>query len=248
MDLPLSQDQPGPRSRRNIGKLVIAGLLLATLIGVWASTDGLTLAALAEREAQLRQFQTEHPWAVLGIAFSAYALITGLSLPGAVPLTLLYGWYFSYWEAVVVVSFASTTGATGAFATSRYLLRDAFQRKFGGRLQTFERNLERDGPAYLFMLRLIPAVPFFVLNLVMGLTPIKARTFWWVSQLGMLPGTMVYVYAGWNVPELKMLAERGIDGILTPGLLTAFVLLGLFPVLARFVTRRWRRPSSSEEA
>ena len=120
---------------------------------------------------------------------------------------------------------------------SRFLFRDVIQHRFGDRLDNFNRALQREGPFYLFSLRLIPAVPFFVINAVMGLTPIPARTFWWVSQVGMLPGTAVYVYAGSSVPGLQRLAEKGVDAVFTPGQLTqilvAFVLLGLFPYAVR---------------
>ena len=124
---------------------------------------------------------------------------------------------------MVLISFASTTGATIAFLLSRYLFRSAIQEKFGKRLLRFNEALQREGPFYLFTLRLIPAIPFFVINVVMGLTPLKTFTYWWVSQLGMLPATFVYVYAGSSVPTLAQLAERGTSGILTPRILGALV-------------------------
>ena len=139
------------------------------------------------------------------------------------------------------VGIAPTTGATLASLLGRCLFRDASLRKLGDRLRGFSEALERDGPFYLFTLRLIPVVPFFVINVVMGLTPIRIRTFWWVSQLGMLAGTSVYVYAGASVPDLQTLAERGAGGILTPRLVAAFVLLGLFPLAVKFLMRRLGR-------
>ncbi|MEZ6051815.1 MAG: TVP38/TMEM64 family protein [Planctomycetaceae bacterium] len=159
--------------------------------------------------------------------------MTGLSIPGAVALTLMYGWFFGFWRGVILVSFASTTGATVAFLLARFLLQDVVQAKFGDRLKAFNQALEREGAFYLFTLRLIPLFPFFVINLVMGLTPLRTSTYWWVSQLGMLPGTAVYVYAGSSVPDLATLAERGTSGILTPNVLIAFALLGLFPLVIR---------------
>ena len=120
------------------------------------------------------------------------------------------------------------------------MFRDAVQSRFGDRLRAFNEALARDGAVYLFTLRLIPAVPFFVINLVMGLTPLRAATFWWVSQVGMLPGTAVYVYAGSAVPDLQLLAERGLGGIVSPQVLAAFVLLGVFPLLVRTIMRRLR--------
>ncbi len=211
----------------------------------------LTLAHLAEQEAQLRSFQQQHPFLVYGVAFLVYVAVTGLSLPGAAAMTLVFGWYFGFWRAIVLVSFASTTGATLAFLLSRFLFRDAIQRRFGERLQSFNQALEKEGPFFLFTLRLIPAVPFFVINAVMGLTPIRARTFWWVSQLGMFPGTIVYVYAGSRVPHLRQLADEGIQAVFSPSqltqLLVAFALLGIFPFIVRFLVAavvRWNTESS----
>ncbi len=195
--------------------------------------DVLSLDNLALKETELRQFQLDKPALVLGLAFLVYVTVTGLSLPGATVLTLVFGWYFGFLRGVVLVSFASTAGATLAFLLSRYLLRDVVQNRFGGKLASFNKSLEREGAFYLFTLRLIPAVPFFIINVVMGLTPLKTSTYWWASQLGMLPGTAVYVYAGSQFPNLQTLAEKGAGGILTPQLMVAFVLLGIFPLLVK---------------
>jgi uncharacterized membrane protein YdjX (TVP38/TMEM64 family) len=141
----------------------------------------------------------------------------------------------------VLVSFASTAGATVAFLTSRYLLRESVQSKFGPRLQSFNRHLEQEGAFYLFTLRLVPLVPFFVINLVMGLTALRARTFWWVSQVGMLPGTLVYVYAGSSVPNLSQLADKGVAAVFSPSqglqLALAFTLLGIFPIAVKYTMK-----------
>ena len=175
---------------------------------------------------------------VFGLAFLIYVAITGMSLPGAAALTLMYGWYFGFTQGMILVSFASTLGATIAFLLSRYLFRDAIMARFGDRLTNFNQSLEREGPFYLFTLRLIPAVPFFVVNAVMGLTPLKTRTFWWVSQIGMLAGTAVFVYAGSSVPNLTTLADKGVNAAFSPTQMTqiivAFVLLGVFPLIARW--------------
>ena len=145
---------------------------------------------------------------------------------------------------MIVVSFASTSGATLAFLLSRYLFGRAVQNRFGARLSGFNEALRREGPFFLFTLRLIPAVPFFAINLVMGLTPIRVRTFWWVSQLGMLAGTTVYVYAGSSVPGLQVLAEQGVQAVLTLGQLTqimvALALLGVFPLVVRLIVKKLR--------
>ena len=253
-------DKPEPHTRDRSSLIKKAAVLLlvagAIVIAYTQFGDKLTLANLAEQESQLRSFQRDHPWLVYGAAFLTYVAVTGLSLPGATVLTLVFGWYFGLVEGIVLVSFASTSGASLAFLLSRFLFRDSIQNRFGERLQSFNRALEKEGPFFLFTLRLIPAVPFFVINAVMGLTPIRARTFWWVSQLGMFPGTIVYVYAGSRVPNLRQLADQGIHAVFSPAQLSqiiiAFVLLGVFPLIVRFamklVTRSKPEPVTDEPA
>ncbi len=238
------------QSQQPIGKAVLLVTVVAIfLIALVLFRDVLTLESLANRESQLREFQAANPTVVLGAAFGVYVAVTGLSLPGAAALSLVYGWYFGFVAAFIMISFASTAGATIAFLVSRYLLRDTMQNRFGDRLTSFNHHLETEGAFYLFTLRLIPAVPFFVINLVMGLTPMRARTFWWVSQLGMLPGTAVYLYAGSRVPNLTVLAEKGAAAVFSPAQLTqiaiAFAMLGLFPLVVKKVLNRLK---SSPEA
>ena len=217
---------------------LVVAIALAAFAGSLQIGDALNLNSLAAREAELKAWQLERPMLVYGAAFAIYVAVTGLSLPGATVLTLTCGWFFGFWRGSMLVSFASTTGATVAFLVSRYLLREPIRNRFGERLAAFNQSLDREGAFYLFMLRLIPAVPFFVINVVMGLTPLRVRTFWWVSQLGMLPGTAVYVYAGSSVPDLTTLADNGVGGILSRQLMLAFVLLGIMPlVLRKLVTR-----------
>ena len=233
---------------KKIAALVVVVLVIAA--GYFVFRDALTLENLASREAQLQQYQQQHPVLVYGMAFLIYVLVTGFSLPGAAVLTLVYGWYFKLLRATILVSFASTAGATMAFLLSRYLLRDVIQARFGERLQAFNEALDREGAFYLFSLRLIPAVPFFVINVVMGLTRIPTRTFWWVSQVGMLAGTIVYAYAGSQVPDLQTLADQGVKAVFSPAQLMqitiAFVILGLFPLVVKKVFERWRPPSSTQ--
>ncbi len=214
---------------------VPAGLVVFLKFG-----DSLSLEALATREEALRDLHAARPVMAMGAAFVAYVVMAGLSIPGATVLTLVLAWLLGFWRGIALVSFASTAGATVAFLLSRFVLRDLVRARFGKRLAGFNAALEREGAFYLFSLRLIPVVPFFVINLVMGLTPIRARTFWWVSQLGMLPGTAVYVYAGSQFPSLRALSEKGVAGILTPGLVAAFVTLGLFPLLVKKLMGRFR--------
>ena len=217
---------------------VLAGV--AALAGVlyWRFGEYLSFGKAAAAEESIRSFVTARPLAAGLSAFAVYVLVTALSLPGALFLTLIVGWMFGFWKGLLIVSFASSIGATLAFLLARYLFRDAIRSKFGERLESFERNLERDGPFYLFSLRLIPAVPFFVVNIVMGLTPIAAATFYWVSQLGMLPGTAAFVYAGSTV-DLQRVADDGPGGLVSKELLIALAVVGLLPIaikklLARF--------------
>ena len=222
-----------------VGLLTIIVVLIAMFI---RNRDALSLDVLATQQEALRQAAIDRPAFVFGSAFLLYVVVTGLSLPGAAVMTLVYGWLFGFWQGVLLVSFASTAGATAAFLMSRFLLRDMIQNRFRDRLTTFNEALVREGAFYLFTLRLIPQVPFFLVNLVMGLTPVRTVTFWWVSQLGMLPGTCIYVYAGTSIGNLETLRDRGLSGILTWQMAIAFTLLGLFPLLIRrlmtFVTKR----------
>jgi uncharacterized membrane protein YdjX (TVP38/TMEM64 family) len=226
---------------RQLAKKLIVALLfgLAVVIGYVKFGNVLSLDYLAAREETLRDYQLQHPQLTYLLAFLVYVTVTGLSIPGATVLTLLYAWFFGLLRGVILVSFASTTGATVAFLLSRYLFRTPIQSKFGRQLQQFNNALEKEGPFSLFTLRLIPAIPFFVINVVMGLTPLKTFTYWWVSQLGMLPATIIYVHAGASVPTLADLAERGTSGILSLRVVAALVLLGLFPLIARFLLAKF---------
>lgn len=190
----------------------------------------LSLEQLKQSQAAFAELQAAHPGRVVAAYFALYVAATALSLPGATIITLAGGALFGLWWGTLIVSFASSIGATLAFLVARFALRDTVQARFGARLAELNRGIERDGAFYLFTLRLIPVVPFFVINLLMGLTSMKARTFYWVSQLGMLAGTVVYVNAGTQLSRIDSL-----QGILSPGLLGSFVLLGLFPLAAKWV-------------
>lgn len=203
--------------------------------------DQLSLSKLAQHETALREAKDSNPMIVYPLALLLYVLVTGLSLPGAGVMSLTYAWYFGFWQGVILVSFASTAGATIAFLLSRFFFQDTVQKKFGERIQKFNQAFQDEGPFYLFSLRLIPVVPFFIINLAMGLTPIRAGTFWWVSQVGMLPGTAAYVYAGSQFPSLKTLSEKGASGIVTPGLLIAFAILGLMPLTLKKLVPIFRK-------
>lgn len=188
----------------------------------------LSLERLRESRAAIGQYRDAQPVLASLAFFGAYVAMTALSLPGATILTLAGGAVFGLAWGLALVSFASSLGATLAFLTSRFLLRDAIQRRYGDKLRAINDGVRKDGPYYLFTLRLIPVFPFFLINLLMGLTPIRTWTFYWVSQAGMLAGTVVYVYAGTELGKIDSPKD-----ILSPALIAAFVLLGLFPLIAR---------------
>jgi uncharacterized membrane protein YdjX (TVP38/TMEM64 family) len=219
--------------------------LAAVAIGaaLWFVRDREILSRLAAQERNLRTLYADHPGATLAAAFLLYVAVTGLSLPAAGALTILYGWLFGFWPAVIVVSFASTSGATIAFLLSRWLFGSWMQARYGERLAGFNAAIERDGAFYLFTLRLVPQVPFFLVNALMGLTRLRTWTFWWVSQLGMLPATSLYVLAGASAPKLETIAERGTASVLDWRLMAALILLGATPLTLRWLlefVRRWR--------
>ncbi len=235
--------QREPKRFAKLRKLLVLAAVVAAFGFVFMRYGGeLSLTTLSQKEDYFRQYQQEHPVLVYAAALLIYVAVTSLSLPGAAGLTLAYGWFFGFWRGVILVSFASTTGATISFLLSRYLLRDTIQNKFGDRLAGFNKALEREGAFYLFTLRLIPAVPFFVINVLMGLTRMRAWTYWWVSQVGMLAGTCVFVYAGAQLPSLQELADKGVGGVLSPQLIVAFVLLGIFPIAVKKISERIRVP------
>ncbi len=214
------------------GKIALVAFI-AVLVAAFLWLDlgrYLDLAYLKSRQADIDALYREHPAAVLAAYFAAYVAITGLSLPGAAIMTLAGGAVFGLPWGTVIVSFASTLGATIAFIVSRYILREGVQRRYGDRLKAINAGVERDGAFYLFTMRLVPAFPFFVVNLVMGLTPMRTLTFAFTSQLGMLPGTIVYVNAGTQIARIDSL-----QGILSPALIGSFVLLGVFPLIAKWI-------------
>lgn len=211
-------------------KISILLAVIAGLVAFWYF-DLLGLLSFDElraRSASLEAAKAEKPLMAALIFFGLYVGVTGLSLPGAAILTLAGGAIFGFGLALLLVSFASSVGATLAFLVSRSLLRDWVQTRFGRQLKSLNEGFERDGAFYLFSLRLVPVFPFFVINLLSGLLPIKTTRFYWVSQLGMLPATAVYVNAGTQLGQLESPA-----GILSPALLGSFVLLGVFPFIAR---------------
>lgn len=213
-------------------KLLLLALIAIAVVAFFGLelNQYLNLDFIKSQRLNFLAFYLENRWLTIIGYFVAYVVITAVSFPGAAVMTLLGGALFGLWLGTLIVSFASTLGATFAFLAARYLLRDSFQKKFGERLKSFNSGIEKEGAFYLFTLRLIPLVPFFVINIVMGLTPLSVSRFFFVSQIGMLAGTLVYVNAGTQLGQIESL-----KGILSPGVLGSFVILGLFPLVARRV-------------
>jgi dihydrolipoamide dehydrogenase len=211
-------------------KLILLAIIaiLITLFFVFNLQQYLSLEQFQEQRTDIIHYFELNPWKTVLIFFAIYIIVTGLSLPGATILTLASGAIFGVLNGTIIVSFASTIGATLAFLVSRYLFKDFVQQRFKQQLGPINRGIEKDGAFYLFALRLVPAFPFFVINLVMALTPIKTWKFYWVSQIGMLAGTIVYVNAGTQIAQLESLS-----GILSPSLILSFALLGIFPLIAK---------------
>ena len=210
---------------------IVLVLMLVSMIILFIVFDldrFLTLSYIKESQARFQELTTEHPLPVIASYMIIYILVTSLSLPGAAVLTLLGGALFGFWVGTLAVSFASTIGATFACFVSRFLLRGWVEKKLGDKITTVNQGMEREGSFYLFTLRLIPIFPFWAINLVMGLTRIPLRTFYWISQLGMLPGTAVYINAGKELAKIDSLSS-----ILSPSLIISFVLLGILPITGK---------------
>jgi len=217
--------------------------ILAVIVSFWYFEFGkyLTLSYIKESQEKFQTLYQGNRTLVIASYMAIYILVTALSLPGAAVLTLAGGALFGLLVGTIVVSFASTIGATLACFVSRFILRDWVQGKFGNKLSVINEGIEREGAFYLFTMRLIPAIPFFAINLVMGLTKIPLITFFWVSQIGMFAGTIVYINAGKELAKIDSLA-----GILSPGLIISFVILGVFPIMVKKLMEAYRKRFKGE--
>ncbi|MGD0232391.1 MAG: TVP38/TMEM64 family protein [Syntrophorhabdales bacterium] len=220
-----------------VKKLLIVAVIIGVLVAFWALNLGqyFTLTYLKASADRFTVLYGEHRALVILVYFVVYVIATSLSLPGAAVLTLAGGALFGLLTGTLIVSFASTIGATVACFVARFLLRDWVQGKFGDRIARVNEGIEKEGAFYLFTLRLIPVFPFWMINLVMGLTKMPLRRFYWVSQLGMLAGTIVYVNAGKELAKIDSL-----KGILSPSLLISFVLIGIFPIAVKKLVALYR--------
>ena len=231
-------------------KKIILLLVIAVAVGLFFALDigsYLNLDWLKSQQEAIAAWHASRPLAAAAIFFVLYVMVTALSLPGAALMTLAGGAIFGLGWGTLIVSFASSLGATLAFLVARFLLRDWVSSRFGQRLSTIDDGIRREGAFYLFTLRLVPVFPFFLINLLFGLTAMKARTFYWVSQLGMLAGTVVFVNAGTQLAKIDSLS-----GIVSPGLLLSFALLGIFPLIAKKIVEfvrinkvyaKWSKPA-----
>lgn len=212
-------------------RLLVATAIIALIALFFALDLGqyFRLEFFKSKQAVIEQFRRENPFVAGGVFFVAYIAITSVSVPGAAVMNLVGGAVFGVFWGTLLASFAASLGATAAFLSSRFLFRDALRRRFGERLRAIDAGLQREGAFYLFGLRLLPVFPYVLVNLLMGLTPIRTRVFYAVSQLGMLPATLVYANAGTQIATIGSLAE-----VLSPGLIGSLVLLGIFPLLARY--------------
>lgn len=231
--------------KKTVRKLIIVAVIVAViaLFRIFHLGDYLTLSSIKESQQHFAAWYGDHPMTVISGYMLIYIAVTALSLPGAAVMTLAGGALFGLGAGTLIVSFASTIGATFACFVSRFVLRDWVEGKFGDKLSVINEGIAREGAFYLFTLRMIPVFPFFVINLVMGLTKMSLRTFYWVSQLGMLAGTIVYVNAGKELGKIESLR-----GILSPGLIMSFILLGIFPLATKKLLAAYRAKKQKSAA
>ncbi|GBD98195.1 TVP38/TMEM64 family inner membrane protein YdjZ [bacterium BMS3Abin07] len=227
-------------SKGAVKKIIIVLVIIALIVifNIFGLGQYLTLAYIKDSQQRFAALYAEHQFSVISIYMAIYIIVTSLSLPGAAVMTVAGGALFGLATGTLAVSFASTIGAVLACFIARFLLRDWVQGKFGDKIQKINEGIEKEGPFYLFTLRLIPIFPFWMINLVMGVTKMRITTFYWVSQVGMLPGTIVFVNAGKELAKIDSLS-----GILSPGLIGSFVILGLFPITVKKIMLLFRKKS-----
>ena len=230
--------------KKLIQRIVIIGVLvgIVALFFIFDLGQYFTLEYMKESQVKFAQYYEENSVLVVGAYILIYIVMAALSLPGAAVMTLLGGALFGRLVGTIAVSFASTIGATLAFLVARFLLRDWVQAKVGDKLKAINDGIEKEGAFYLFTMRLIPAFPFWFINLAMGLSKMPLRKFYWVSQIGMLAGTFVYVNAGTELAKIDSL-----QGILNPTLIISFVALGLFPLIVKKVMAVYKGKKSQTQ-
>ena len=233
------------KQRFTFKNVLLVAFLLLTLLAVTQLGKFIDIGYWAQREAELKAYQSAHPVVVVVAALVIYAAYVGMSLPGSLMLTVLFGWYFGFVRGTAIVSFGSTAGASIAFLLCRYFFRDMVQRRFANRIGAVDAALQNDGRWFLLAARMIQVFPFFLVNILLGQTKITLATYWWTTQLGMLPALAVYVYAASRIPSLHQLAQDGLDSIVSPRqageLMLALTLLGLLAACPWFLRAKTRR-------
>jgi uncharacterized membrane protein YdjX (TVP38/TMEM64 family) len=217
---------------------LVVALLVATACFYFR---GELLSAAVDSAERLRAWSRSHPIAAPLLLIAAFVVSTGLSVPSVITLSVLSGWLLGFWEGLVISSFGAATGATVAFLISRHLLRDAIAERWPRLVARADEMVDRDGAFYVLSLRLVHLIPSWLVNLVMGCTDMPVATFWWATQLGMLPAIALYVYVSARWPSLAQLKEQGVSTILTPTVIGVFIILALIPLALRQVIHRWHR-------
>ena len=234
-----SEGRPeGAAPRRWSRVVVVLAVVAVAGVGTWATGGGRAGHWLAEQQERLESWSDEHMLVTCCVAFLVYVVVTAFSIPVATVLSLVLGRVLGFWPALVVVSFGSSLGATSAMLVCRHLFRDSVLKRFGSRGERILERFERNGSFYLFSLRMMPQVPFVLVNLVMSVSSVRTRTFFVVSQLGMFPATCLYVFTGSQLPSLEMIASGDVGEVLTGPLIAGLVLLGCFPLIVRLCWRK----------
>lgn len=224
--------------------IAVAALVIAAL---WQCSDCFSLDYLASQEGNLRAFQSDHPYLLYGIVFVLYTIGFAIGLPLAAVMTVVVGWFFDFIPALVLSSVGSTAGAVVTFLASRYFFRQRMLRWLDGTMKKFHTELEDGGAFYLFISRLIPQIPFVLVNLIMGLSSIKLRTFWLVSQLSMLPVLIIYVWIGGSLPSLQTIADDGISSVISWQLMLGIAAMGIVPLMIRLGLNYYQACGEEEE-
>ncbi|QDU75425.1 TVP38/TMEM64 family inner membrane protein YdjZ [Bremerella volcania] len=224
----------------------IAGVALLAFIAIWQCSDCFSLDYLASQEGELRAFQSNHPYLLYGIVFVLYTIGFAIGLPLAALMTIVVGWFFDFIPALILSSVGSSLGASLTFMTSRYFFRERMEQWLGSTMEKFQTQLEDSAAFYLFISRLIPQIPFVLVNLVMGLSPISLRTFFWVSQLSMLPVLIIFVWIGGALPSLHTIADEGISSVLSWQLMLGIAAMGIVPLLIRLGLNYYKTRDESD--
>ena len=215
--------------------VILLGILIIFSFFYFDLNQYLNFNTLKEKKDILQSFYADNVFVTILFYFILYLVVAALALPGAAIMTMAGGAIFGLVQGTIIVSIASTSGAALAFVVTRYLVKDVVQKRYGEKLKDINNGLEKEGLFYLFTLRLIPVVPFFLINLGFSLTPMRLFSFFWVSQIGMIPGTILYVNAGTQLSQIESPA-----GILSPNIILSFVILGLFPLVMKKIVSVWK--------